>query len=463
MERKFLDAVRTVCNTCSKLVQGSIFIEDNKVVMDKFCPEHGKTEGLISSDAHYYLDSLSYLKAGSMPDEFQVKTEKGCPSDCGFCPEHEQHICMPVIEITDLCDLSCPVCIADTKNSGEMDMEVLKGLVQKLIAAEGTIDVLNLSGGEPTIHPRYREIIAYLRSVPEIHRVSVSTNGLSLLREPELLKFHKDNNIIISLQFDGFQPETYLSLRGNDLAAEKMKLLNLLTEENVTASLIMTVAGGINDTEIASVFTEFMQRPNLVSLMFQPFASAGRGGNFQKTVFRATIPDVIKNIVAGSDGLLQKEDFTPLPCCHPECFTLTYLLGTEDGEFIPMKRLLKTGDYLDIIRNRSFFGTDEDSFERIKELVYDLWSAPAAAFPENEKVLKSVKGILKEISAAGEFSADRAIRIAERKIKSVFIHQFMDRQTFDVSRVRRCCTVYPKEDGKFYPVCSYNIMHRGKE
>jgi len=459
----YYDTTRSTCPVCRRLTQARTVGRGGKIFLQTFCADHGLTEALVYDDEAFYLAAQDFCKPGTMQRLYAGRITSGCPEDCGFCPDHEQHICMPIIEITDHCDMACPVCLVRTDGTYHMELDDLKAMVDRLLLAEGQIQVLSLSGGEPTMHPRYGEILEYLTSLEDVVRVSVSTNGLRLARDPELLALHKELDVVVSLQFDGFTPTTYERLRGRgDVAAVKRELLDRLVAEDMAASLTVTAARGVNEHEFPALVQYFLQSDNLLSITVQPFSHEGTGRAFgHDPNDRVTVTEVMRLLSDGSNGVVEPDDFTPLPCSHPSCFCLTFLLQVEGGGWLPIKRVLGVDDYLSLIRNRSYISPDGENVDRLKGLLYELWSGPAMRLPQSEGALGTMKSILKEIDRRGG-SAKSNVRIAERRMKSLFIHQFMDAETFDVSRVRRCCTVYPKEDGRIYPMCAYNVLYRGK-
>lgn len=101
----FTEITRSICPECRRVIDAQVLIRDNAIYLRKYCPEHGWHEALVSSDAQWYLESLNYNKPGAVPFDFSTKVEQGCPSDCGLCPEHQQHTCVGLIEITTRCNL----------------------------------------------------------------------------------------------------------------------------------------------------------------------------------------------------------------------------------------------------------------------------------------------------------------------------------------------------------------------
>ena len=157
----FLGQTTSLCETCHKLVPAKILREGDNVFYQKRCREHGVQKTLVSSDADYFLLARDYLKPGDRPLSPQTKTDYGCPFDCGLCPDHEQHSCLAIIEVNEECDLTCPVCFADSspKKTLNRSLTDIGGMLDTLVASEGEPDLLQISGGEPTLHPQILNIL----------------------------------------------------------------------------------------------------------------------------------------------------------------------------------------------------------------------------------------------------------------------------------------------------------------
>jgi uncharacterized radical SAM superfamily Fe-S cluster-containing enzyme len=406
-----------------------------------------------------YLKTQRYIKPAWTPKEFSGESDKSCPQGCGFCSRHEQHLCMPIVEITSRCDLACPVCIVDAGHEWDMTVEEFRKLIDKLISAENQIDVLNISGGEPLIHQQLLEIVDEALSRPEIIRVSISTNGLSLLNQPSLVQELQKRNVVISLQFDGFDDKAYEVLRGRKLLKQKLGILKLLAAHGISTSLTVTAASQINTDQFPQIVDYLFSNPHIISMMIQPLSFSGRGSNLFGQIERLTIPDVIKLLGEMGDARVNASDFAPLPCSHPLCFYLAYYLMLDDGDTVSLNQLVDASKMMDSLANRTIFGLDSEEQENLKDMIYEMWSGPAGTTPDSEAVMKTLRNILDEISSSS-FDARQAFTIAERHIKSIFIHAFQDTENFDLSRVRRCCQAYPQPDGRLIPVCVRNVIGR---
>jgi uncharacterized radical SAM superfamily Fe-S cluster-containing enzyme len=457
--REYLTTTTSTCRQCGHLLPAQVLVAEDGVWLEKHCARHGRQEVRISSDPQQYLNYLRFLRPGTMPLAFTGTVNQGCPNDCGLCPEHEQHVCLPILEITDHCNLRCPICLVNNRNSYHLTPEEVAGILDRLIACEGQIDVLNLSGGEPTLNPYFQEIVQECQSRDEILRVSVSTNGLRLFEEEELLAFLGETNTVIALQYDGESDSVYEKLRGRPLADLKRGLIERMVEMDAPMTLTATVVGGVNEQELRGIVDLLFTHDNILSAMFQPACYAQpTAERLLDNGYRITIPEVIRQISAGPDARISEEDFSPLPCGHPACFALAFFLRVENGRFVSLKRLVESDTYLDLIQNRALFGTDPGNWQQVQDAVYELWSAPASQVPDSEKTLRAVSNLIREIDRCGCFDPKRTFKLAERSIKSVFVHHFMDRETFDLTRARKCCNVYPQPEGRMLPVCVRNVL-----
>jgi uncharacterized radical SAM superfamily Fe-S cluster-containing enzyme len=347
----------------------------------------------------------------------------------------------------------------DAGDEREMSCGEFREILDGLLRAERQIDVLNLSGGEPLTHPDLLALVDEALSQPEIIRVSISTNGLKLLERPRLLQQLKDRNVVISLQFDGFDDRSYEVLRGRKLLAEKLRILEMLARSGAPASLTVTLAGGVNDDQLPRILDYYFSQPHLVSMMIQPVAFAGRGAQLAGAASRLTIPDVVALLDAAGDSRVRAADFAPLPCSHPLCFSLAFYLQLENGGSVSLNSLIDASRMMDTLANRTIFGLDEEEHDRMRDLIYELWSGPVGVAPDGEAVMRTLRKVLEELSC-GCFDARKAFAVSERRIKSIFIHAFQDRETFDLARVRRCCNAYPQTGGKLIPACVHNVMGR---
>jgi uncharacterized radical SAM superfamily Fe-S cluster-containing enzyme len=455
-----------ICPQCRELVDGARVLRGGKVYLRKQCPRHGRSEALISGDADWFLQSLTYTRKTSRPHKFSTAVSRGCPDDCGLCPDHEQHSCLPIIEITNYCNLECPICIVQNKHNYHMSRAEFVATLDGLVEKEGFLDTVNLSGGEPTMHPEFLGFLDLARGYLEISRVSISTNGLRIASDFDFCRELARRKVYVNLQLDALSnPQLRVLRGGGDHQAVKVRALDNLEKAGVRTTLVSTVARGVNDGQIGDCVRLLFERDFILSLMFQPAAYTGYGGAHfapHDPLDVMTIPDVVRCCAEQTQGLLRRDDFLPLPCSHPGCFGLTYLLKTDDG-FVPFPRFIELGHYLEAIANRGTIRPDESFEGALQAAINQLWSA-AGSIPDSQRILRTLKRALRLMYPEERvLPLEERLHIGEGLVKTIFIHAFMDEHTFEVDRIKKCCTHYALPDGRLMPGCAYNMFYRHKD
>src|SRR5262249_6336730 len=230
----FLGTTRSLCPHCRRLVDAKIIVRDGRVYFRKRCPEHGTLEDFVCSDVAYY-DRHEHSQPARTPRAYGTRPDRGCPYDCGLCPEHEQHTCIALVEISSSCNLKCPMCFAESGPGGEhIDFATYRRMVDRYVYLEGVPDVLQISGGEPTLHPEFVRMVRYAYEQP-IQVVMVNTNGIRLAHDRELVRelATMRDKLEIYLQFDGFDQEIYSRLRGEELIDTKLAALEMFREHDL--------------------------------------------------------------------------------------------------------------------------------------------------------------------------------------------------------------------------------------
>ncbi len=452
----------STCPKCLNLVPAEVVIRaDNRVYFRKDCASCGPSEALVSEDAAYYVRAYAFARAGTEPLKFATEVEHGCPTDCGTCNDHEQHTCLPIIEVTDHCNLECPICIVNNQYSNHIEVATFSAIIDTLIRNEGQCESIALSGGEPTSHPKILELIAAARR-PEIGRVVVITNGLRLGKDRDFARALKASGCYVGLQLDGFTADTHEKIRGRDLVAEKDAALAALKQLDIPTQLIFVATRGVNEHQIGQAVELFLREDHILSLNFQPAAFTGLGGGAfaHDAMDRLTIPGVIKAIAAQTNGALRYEDFFPLPCSHPQCVSLTYLLRLDDGRHLPFARFVDFKRYGTLLRSSATLPATAEMESTLQDLMYDVFSQQDD-IPDAPAVLAALKRALGVMFPERQLTTQQAITIGERQAKSIFLHHYMDRHDFDLERLRKCCHHYPQIDGRIMPACGFNMFHRG--
>ena len=441
----FYELTRSLCPECNALIDGEIHLKNNKVYLRKRCPDHGRFEALLSTDAEGYVNSLKYNKPGTIPLEHQTEVKDGCPYDCGLCPEHKQHTCLALIEVNTSCNLACPTCFADAGPGYNLTLDQVERMLDTFVRAEGDPEVLQFSGGEPTLHPQLFEMVRMAQE-KGIRHVMINTNGRRIARDAEWARRLGELRPMIYLQFDGLEDETYVKLRGEPLLDEKLAALDRLAELDLPTILVAAVERGVNEHEVGSIIEFGLKHPAVRGVNFQPVTHTGRHLPFDP-MDRVTISEIVERIEAQTGGLFVKSDFVPVPCCHPACQSITY--AYVDGEqVVPLPRLINVDEYLDYITNRTWPIPWPDSGENIQEALEGLWSATA---------VPGTDGVADNFSCA-TCNIDLPLdgHNLTKHIFVVSIKDFMDRYTFDVKKLMKCCVEFLTPDGRMIPFCAYN-------
>jgi uncharacterized radical SAM superfamily Fe-S cluster-containing enzyme len=451
----------SVCPTCLRLIEVDVVIRSGKVYFSKDCPSCGKSEALVSEDARYYVRAYAFARAGTEPLHYSTKAHHGCPTDCGVCDEHEQHTCLPIVEVTDHCNLECPICIVNNRYSNHLSLAEFQGIVDGMVRREGLCESIALSGGEPTSHPQILELIR-VATRPEIGRVVIITNGLRLGRDRAFAEAIRDSGAYVALQLDGFSADTHEKIRGRDLVAEKDAALRVLKELRIPTQIIFVATRGANEHQIGRAVELLLAEEHILSLSFQPAAFTGYGGGKYPgdPMDRLTIPGVIQRIEEQTAGRLRKSDFFPLPCSHPQCVSLTYLMRLEDGSHLPFSRFVDFNRFGTLLRSSATLPANEQIHEALHEVIHDVF-ARQDEIERGGDVLAALRGLLQQMFPDRPVSPKESVRIGEGRAKSIFLHHYMDRHDFDLERLRKCCHHYPQADGRVMPACGFNMFHRG--
>ena len=452
MDRDYIyyEYTNGLCNECLKVIPTKIVFKDNKVYLLKYCSEHGEQLELLEHDIEYYKHKRDFDKAGTVT-KTQTEVKHGCPYDCGLCPNHDQHSCINLIEVTDKCNMCCNTCYASSGKGKDKDFETIKKMIDFAAEAEGGRgEVLQVSGGEPTLHKDIIKIIEYARE--KFQYVMLNTNGIRIAEDlefvKELSKFK--GRFEIYLQFDSFNDEVYTKIRGRNLKSIKEQAVNNLKEYNIPITLVMTLERDLNDKEIGKVITYGIETSNVRGLNIQPVAYFGRkNGNIDRKN-RVTLTDTIRLIEEQTKKMIVKEDFVPLPC-NVERVSLTYLYKTKNG-FLPITRTNNIKKLLPYINNTFTFKI-EDALTNGRDIIFGSCCNPLIFLKEFKKFVP--KDFMKwDIEQRSEYVSNNTFRIT--------ITSFLDRYNFDIKSMQKECAHIVTEDLKRIPFSSYNIIYREK-
>jgi 7,8-dihydro-6-hydroxymethylpterin dimethyltransferase len=442
----YYDFTLSLCSTCLRRVDAKIVFENGNVYMLKTCSRHGFEKVLIATDIEYYKNIRNYNKPSETPLKFNTKTHYGCPYDCGLCKDHEQHSCLTVIEITDRCNLSCPTCYAmSSPHYGRhRTVEEVEKMLDIIVANEGEPDVVQISGGEPTVHPDFFAIMDIAKSKP-IKHLMLNTNGIRIAKDFEFAKklsaYAPDFEIY--LQFDSFKPEALQQLRGEDLTATRMKALEHLNALNLSTTLVVTLQKGVNDDEIGKIIEFALKQKCVRGVTFQPTQIAGRVENFNPATDRLTLTEVRQSIL-DQTNIFTSKDLIPVPC-NPDALVMGYALKLA-GQTFPLTRYIDPSHLLDNSRNTIVYEQDKI----LHEQMIDIFST-GISVDRVEENMKQLLCCLPQIEAPG---------LGYENLFRIIIMRFIDAYDFDVRAIKKSCVHIIHKDGRIIPFETMNLFYR---
>lgn len=472
---------QSLCPECLRLIEARVFEEDGRVMMEKTCPEHGYVKEVCYSDVKMYLKmerwSFGDNRGVSNP---AIPNATRCPEQCGLCSMHTSHTGLANVDLTNRCNLTCPVCFANANASGylyEPSMDQVRKMLQALRNERPVAcRVVQFSGGEPTLHPRFLDILQMATEMGFSH-LQAATNGIKFL-DLEFAKAAKEAGLhTLYLQFDGVCDDIYKRTRGEDLHNLKLKCIENVRKADLKIVFVPTIVKGFNDHQIGDIVRLAIENVDCVSgISFQPVAFTGRIAKREREAKRFTMTDVAR-CVEEQTGLADRyEDWFPLSCVtpfskllsairgeettqlssHPHCSIGTYLFVSGDKQAVPITRFIDVGAMLQEIDTLSR-STERATFKFFTKI--RVWQSLQKHFkPEFApkgltftKFLQTLQGMTDKKYGRGEKDGTYTY-----KTLMVAGMHFMDVYNYDVERVKRCIIHYAAPNGLIYPFCAYN-------
>ena len=469
-----IKTTKSICPECLKAIDATIYEDEGKVFIKKTCPEHGSVQELYWSDYDQYLRAEKFRFDGTGIENPRTEKKLGCPYDCGICPEHKSHTSLAIIDITNRCNLKCPVCFANASAAGyvyEPTADQVAGMLENLHNNKPVpATALQFSGGEPTIR---EELFDFVRKAKEIgfKHVEVNTNGVRIAADPEYAKKLKEAGVsTIYLQFDGLTPEAYKFIRGLDLLETKMKAIeNLRQAGYASIVLVVTLVKGVNDQQLGDIIKFAAENFDVIRCVnVQPVSLCGRLPQQEREKMRITIPDFMRLVEEQTGGDIKASDFYPVPIVvpvskavgelkgkryvefttHPHCGMATFVF-IENGKMTPITRY---GNIEKFVGSLKGVYADALKGDKSKAKIRLAGSARHIKFSFLRKYLFKVL-TTGDYNSLGDF-ARNALMISSM--------HFMDPYNFDLERVQRCGIHYAVPDGRIIPFCTMNSIHRAE-
>lgn len=450
-----LSATRSVCPECLRVVDAFRVQRGEDVVLRKGCPEHGWFEATLWRGEPPH-GSWKNVKTPSYPRVPFTAVRDGCPWDCGLCPEHRQHTCTALIEVTERCDLRCAFCFADGgKKSAADDLPVraIRGSFEKLLVAGGPYNI-QLSGGEPTLRDDLPEIVELGRSLG-FDFIQVNTNGLRLARESGYARVLKEAGVAsVFLQFDGMKDAVYEKLRGRPLLKEKMTAVERCAECDLAVVLVPTVVPGVNADCMGEVLRYGLRwAPTVRGVHFQPVSYFGRHPGVPGDAERITIPEILRAIETQTDGAIQASHFKPPGCENAWCSFHGNFVLMEGGELHALTRHDAMGAGAAPCRCKP--EPAEAGAAASRRFVSRSWASPAKLSAAWKK--EDLEGV--RVASAGPSLGGWDALLDRARTHSFCVSgmAFQDAWSLDLERLKDCCIHVVHPDGRIIPFCAYNL------
>ncbi|MDY6966141.1 MAG: radical SAM protein [Halobacteriota archaeon] len=482
MNKGLPKSTSSLCPYCKRIISAEIFERDGGVWMSKECPEHGSFEDVYWSDVEMYLHAEKFAYDGSGVENPNITDAEVCPSDCGLCDIHLSHTALANVDLTNRCNLQCPICFANANVAGyvfEPSYDEVVSMLEVLRANRPVPTVaVQFAGGEPTVYPRFFDVVKKANELG-FPQVQVATNGIKIAKDPKYAQKMVDAGMhTVYLQFDGLRDEDYIEARGRPLLDIKMKAIENLRNTNpkpLATVLVPTVVNGLNDDQVGEIVKFAIDNVDVIrAVNFQPVSFTGRISQEDRLKQRFTLPDLADRLIKQTD-FLEKEDFYPVPCvasisdlaylidgkpkvtfsAHPHCGIATYIF-VVDGEVIPITRFIDIEGFL--------MGVSEV----VEEVKGDRLSKSKIP-QEAVKLLRKYFDKEKAPKGMDPFKFISSLFLSDGKSGLSDIHwnfnmllvsamHFQDSFNYDIERVKRCVIHYATPDPKrrIVPFCAYN-------
>lgn len=433
MEKVFVETY-SVCPICLKVIEGENVERDGDIFLEKTCPEHGIFTTIIwRGKTPSFSDWVSTNEPNILPFH-QTNSELGCPYDCGLCPEHTALTCTVLVEVTERCNLGCPVCFAVSEgvNKSDISLEEISQILSRIIKSGGPYPI-QLSGGEPTVRDDLPEIVSLAKEMGFPH-VQINTNGLRIASEKEYLaRLKKAGADLIYLQVDGTSDKIYKKIRGRSFSEIKKRALENCTSLKIGVQLVPTIIRGVNDQEIGGIIEiakEYM--PTVKGIHFQPISYFGRYAPLPSNETRMTTPDVLRELTIQTHGEVAAEHFLPRHKHDARCgFSAFYILG-EDGRL----RSTTKFDPSKPVKMR----VEKTPAEHVREFIINK-SHYIEEVPDECECMRAAR-LTTALARAKQYSL------------SISGMPFMDAWTLDLERLQNCCVHVARKDGRMIPFCA---------
>ncbi len=470
---------QSICPVCLKVIPATIYEEDGKVMYKKTCPEHGEFKDIYYGDVEQYLRFEKFAVDGIGIQNPAINSGN-CPLDCGLCTLHYSHTALANVDLTNRCNMRCPICFANANAAGyvyEPTFEQITAMLQNLRNEKPVpTPAVQFAGGEPTIYPQFLEVIKKAKEL-NFAQIQVATNGIRIAQEENFAQQMVDAGLnTVYLQFDGFKESTYITTRNRPgFLKEKMVAIDRLrhTKPYPTSTvLVPVIVKGVNDDEVGKIVQFGLDNIDVIrSVTYQPVAFTGRIDQDERIKGRYTQGDLVRDLIAQT-GYFEKSDFYPIPVAgifaelasqifqspkpafttHPLCGTATYVFKDhQKNKIIPISKFIDVEGLIEELRPQIF----DNKFDGKSKIMSAV--SLSRTFKKYFNAKEAPTGF-KLRTVLDVFNEGNRDALAKLQWTSMFIGamHFQDSYNYDLERLKRCDIHYAIPDGRIIPFCAYN-------
>lgn len=479
---------QSLCPTCLEVIDARLYEQDGKVFMSKTCAMHGPFHELISSDAEFFtkLRRTHFASTRKMENP-HCKNISQCPKGCGLCEQHQTTPALINIDLTNRCNLTCPVCFANSNVSGrlcEITLEQLDKMLEAISQIKPNPPVcIQFAGGEPTIHKDFVEAVRRAAAMGFL-QVQVASNGLRFARQPELCHAASEAGLNqVYLQFDGITDDVYIKTRGRALMDIKLQAIENIKKANMRVTLVPTIIRGVNDHQVGDIARFAIKNVDVISsISWQPVSITGRIDESKRLEMRYTTADLARDLQQQTEFMDMHRDWYPFSIiepfvrlteaitkspkmhwnCSPHCGCVTYMVvdkqnnsATTLPSFIDIEETVRSFDKL-ATRIKNHPWTAKLSIIQALRMLKKHFNKGPEGWG-----FKGFQDFIMSYVDYADQHADKATymrQIAEERFGTLFMAgmHFQDSYNYELDRSQHCLVVYAAPNGRFYPFCTWN-------
>jgi len=485
-------ATQSLCPECGRVLDARLYDSEGRIWMHKACEEHGTYNELISNDSEFFLlRRRRHFELGSPMHNPQTESHGNCPHDCGICGQHKSSPCLVNIDLTNRCNLNCPICFANSNVSGrlfEMSLDQLSDTLDRVMGIEPYPPLsVQYAGGEPTVHPHFLDAVKMAKDKGVLD-LQAASNGVLFAKKPDFAKKAAEAGLdVVYLQFDGMTDDIYRESRGRELFDLKMQAMENMKEAGIMVTLVPTIVRGLNDHQLGDILKFAIDNTDVVTaLSFQPVSVTGRIDENKRLEMRYTMADMARDLQEQSGILDMYQDWHPFSVispvsrllesmtetpkiyfsCHPHCGAAGYLVVDRyTKEAVPITRFIDLEGAMHDM-NKEAESLENHSTWRKKLTRFQLWRKLKKHYiPENAPEGIDFDSLVDFVNTFLEAEPNHKDRqkghiyhkIGERyHVMLLAAMHFQDSYNFELDRVQHCVIHYGSPDGQLYPFCTWN-------